>query len=220
MADATQPEVTEEKKEFEFNWGPPAPVDPPATKDLSGQKVKLESADGKEIEVPVEAARMSVTLRNMMDGTRSIQVSVKWLLLTGLPDFGDANDTALPLPNVSSTALEKIMEYCTWHFVHWVNAPEVREGEYERKTTEDIIPWDKAFASGLDRGTLYEVVMAANFLDVKPLLDLGCKTVAIGIKGSANHVSLAQQIKTYGTLLVCCLHSLQNNRRNSPIFGR
>jgi len=56
------------RQEFEFNWIPAAPVDPPATKELSGQMVKLLTADNEELEVHVEAARMSTTIRNMMDG--------------------------------------------------------------------------------------------------------------------------------------------------------
>ena len=37
---------------------------------------------------------------------------------------------------------------------------------------------------------LFQVVLAANFLDIKPLLDLGCKTIASQIKGKT-----AQQMR-------------------------
>jgi S-phase kinase-associated protein 1 len=30
---------------------------------------------------------------------------------------------------------------------------------------------------------LFEIILAANYLDIKPLLDLGCKAVALEIKG-------------------------------------
>jgi ribosomal protein L11 len=36
---------------------------------FSGQTVKLTSSDDKDFEVPVEVASMSVTIKNMLDGT-------------------------------------------------------------------------------------------------------------------------------------------------------
>jgi S-phase kinase-associated protein 1 len=106
-------------------------------------------------------------------------------------DLGDA-DTSIPLPNVQSTVLEKVIEYCTWHYEHWVNPPEVREGEIERKSTDDIIPWDEAFLK-VSQTTLYDLILAANFLDIKPLLDVTCKIVARGIKACQD----AEDIRKY-----------------------
>jgi len=51
-----------------------------------------------------------------------------------------------------------------------------------KKRTDDIIPWDKEFCD-VDQPTLFELILAANYLDIKPLLDLTCKTVANMIKG-------------------------------------
>ena len=45
-----------------------------------------------------------------------------------------------------------------------------------------ISDWDKDFID-VDQTTLFEIILAANYLDIKPLLDLGCKTVANMIKG-------------------------------------
>ena len=47
---------------------------------------------------------------------------------------------------------------------------------------EDIDEWDQEFCK-VDQGTLFELILAANYLDIKPLLDLTCKTVANMIKG-------------------------------------
>jgi S-phase kinase-associated protein 1 len=61
--------------------------------------------------------------------------------------------------------------------------------EIERplKSTElsDLVPeWDAKFID-LDLGTLYKLILAANFLDIRPLLDLACAKVASFLKGKS-----------------------------------
>ncbi|EHB16862.1 S-phase kinase-associated protein 1 [Heterocephalus glaber] len=50
------------------------------------------------------------------------------------------------------------------------------------KQTDDIPVWDQEFLK-VDQGTLFELILAANYLDIKGLLDVTCKTVANMIKG-------------------------------------
>ena len=59
---------------------------------------------------------------------------------------------------------------------------EVKEDDILEKRTDDITPWDKAFM-GSDQETIFKLILAANYLDIKNLLDLTCKTVANMIKG-------------------------------------
>ncbi|KAF8997354.1 E3 ubiquitin ligase complex SCF subunit scon-3, partial [Haplosporangium bisporale] len=48
--------------------------------------------------------------------------------------------------------------------------------------SNDIEEWDMKFMA-VDQEMLFEIILAANYLDIKPLLDVGCKTVANIIKG-------------------------------------
>ena len=77
----------------------------------------------------------------------------------------------MPLPNVESSILARVIEYC----------------EYHHKSTKENIPeddqntWDKEFVR-VDDEILFNMILAANFLDIKTLLDLTCKKVAEYIK--------------------------------------
>ena len=131
---------------------------------LSGTKVKLQPSDDANAveEVALEVANMSTTIKNMLE------------------DFGgEIPDMAIPLHNVTSNVLKKVVEYCNHHIQN--PTPKSDENK-DDKRTDDISAWDKQFCS-VDQATLFELILAANYLDIKPLLDLTCKTVANMIKG-------------------------------------
>jgi len=46
----------------------------------------------------------------------------------------------------------------------------------------EISEWDKTFMK-VEQHVLFEIILAANYMDIKSLLDLGCQTVANMIKG-------------------------------------
>jgi S-phase kinase-associated protein 1 len=126
--------------------------------------VKLQASDNTDgfIEVAENVAKMSQTISNMLE------------------DLGNS-DLPVPLHNVSTKILTKVVEYCKYH----VENPETQSSDPQTdKTSIDISPWDKNFCE-IDQETLFELILAANFLDIKPLLDLTCKTVANMIKGKS-----------------------------------
>jgi S-phase kinase-associated protein 1 len=124
--------------------------------------IKLSSLDEQEFDVPRAVAEMSVTIKNMLE------------------DMADSGtDAAIPLPNVSGKILSKVIDYCKYHLEH---PTPISEEKKEEKRTDDILPWDQEFCK-VDQATLFELILAANYLDIKPLLDLTCKTVANMIKG-------------------------------------
>lgn len=85
-------------------------------------------------------------------------------------------------PQVSETVLRKVLEWCTHH----KNDPTPAQDDDadSRKKTTDIEDWDVKFMQ-VDQEMLFEIILAANYMDIKALLDVGCKTVANMIKGKS-----------------------------------
>lgn len=76
--------------------------------------------------------------------------------------------------------MKKVIEYCEHH----KDDPVVpAEDDAERmKRAADITEWDSKFLQ-VDQEMLFEILLAANYLDIRSLLDVGSKTVANMIKG-------------------------------------
>merc|ERR1711862_1010004 len=125
--------------------------------------IKLQSSDGETFPVDVDIARQSVTIRTMLE------------------DLGmeEEEDEVVPLPNVNAAILKKVIQWCTYHKD---DPPPPEDDENKEKRTDDISSWDSDFLK-VDQGTLFELILAANYLDIKGLLDVTCKTVANMIKG-------------------------------------
>merc|ERR1712183_809528 len=113
--------------------------------------IKLQSSDGEVFPVDVEIARQSITIKTMLE------------------DLGPC-----PLPNVNATILKKVIQWATHHKSD-PSPPE--DDENKERRTDDISAWDSEFLK-LDQGILFELILAANYLDIKGLLDVTCKTVA------------------------------------------
>ena len=126
--------------------------------------IRLKSSDGEVFPVDVEVAKASVTIKTMLD------------------DLGIEEDDpeVVPLPNVNSAILKKVI---AWAEFHKDDPPASTDDEENReRRTDDISSWDQDFLK-VDQGTLFELIQAANYLDIKGLLDVTCKTVANMIKG-------------------------------------
>ncbi|CAE6927289.1 sconC [Symbiodinium sp. CCMP2456] len=84
-------------------------------------------------------------------------------------------DEEIPLPNVKTAILSKVIDYCKYHKD---NPPE--EIQKPLKSTNlvecGVSEWDNEYV-------LFELILAANYLDIKSLLDLTCAKVASMIKG-------------------------------------
>jgi len=127
--------------------------------------IKLQSSDSEVFEVDVDIAKASMTIKTMLE------------------DLGmdEEDDEAIPLPNVQGSILKKVIEWATQHKDDPPPPPEDEDNKKEKRS-DDIPAWDQEFLK-VDQGTLFEIILAANYLDIKGLLDVGCKTVANMIKG-------------------------------------
>lgn len=116
-------------------------------------------------------------------------------------DEANSEDEVVPLPNVNSAILRKVIQFCTYHKDDPVPSS-TDDDENKEKRTDDITSWDADFLKVMvkslfflsesiyklklfqvDQGTLFELILAANYLDIRSLLDVTCKTVANMIKG-------------------------------------
>ncbi|KAL1509886.1 hypothetical protein ABEB36_004557 [Hypothenemus hampei] len=126
-------------------------------------QIKLQSSDGEVFPIDVEIAKMSTTLKTMLE------------------DLGmeDDDDEIVPLPNVNAAILRKVLEWCT---AHRHDPPIVDDPNILDTRTNNITCWDAEFLK-VDQGTLFELILAANYLDIRGLLDVACKSVATLISG-------------------------------------
>jgi S-phase kinase-associated protein 1 len=117
-------------------------------------------------------ANMSELVKSMMDDNED--------------DDDDDDDekadktTEIPLPNVKSEVLRKVIEFCEHHLAEPMT--EIEKPLKSQNMVDVVQKWYADFVD-LEQVLLFELILAANYMDIKPLLDLTCATVASMIKG-------------------------------------
>ncbi|QPG76659.1 hypothetical protein FOA43_004051 [Brettanomyces nanus] len=120
------------------------------------------------------------------------------------PSVGEINETPesipeIPVNNVSPDTLKMVLEWCE-HYKDGLDDDEAattngedeslhlenKDGDQDENQSDlrqtPIDPWDRKFLN-VDADTLQSLILAANFLDIKPLLDAACKLVAELLRG-------------------------------------
>lgn len=154
-AEAIGPRLDEARAAFP-NFSLPLPDDVAN----EGQPAVLIGSDGGSIEIPAQATWMLCQLRPVLRGcTAPIKVA-----------------------QLSAAVLGKVRDFCVQH-----------QGDSRAELTEEqeiilretpIAGWDQEFVA-VDMHTLFELILAANYLNIKAMLNLTCKAVAELIKGKS-----------------------------------
>ncbi|SCO67953.1 suppressor of kinetochore protein 1, putative [Plasmodium vivax] len=127
---------------------------------MKNDKIKLVSFEGDEFIVDKYTASMSTVILNILE------------VMT-------AEEDTIPLPNIKTPILKKIIEYMEYH----INNPaeEIPKPLITSNLQDVVSSWDYDFVN-TDKETLYELIEASNYLDIKPLLDLTCGKIASMMK--------------------------------------
>ncbi|KAJ9704454.1 hypothetical protein PVL29_002835 [Vitis rotundifolia] len=114
----------------------------------SSNTIALRSSDGETFDLNVVAAMESQVIKGMIED--------------------GCAECAIPLPNVNSKILAKVTEYCKKH----VETPKAEE----HAVNDELKAWVADLVK-VDWNTFVDLVLAANYLNIKSLLDLARQTI-------------------------------------------
>ena len=123
------------------------------------KKITLVSSDGEKVEISNKAVQRSVLVKGIIE------------------DYPD--DAEVPLNNVKSNILKKIKEYLE----HYENTEpkEIERPLPSQNFKECVDEWDNNYINVKINMILY-LILGANYMDIKPLLELASSKVASIIK--------------------------------------
>jgi len=110
------------------------------------------------------------------------QAELSELLKPFIVEGGGGGGEPVPVPDVSS----KVIKYIIQFMENYVTDP-MKEIEKPLKSTimkEVVQEWYAEFVEGADKD-MFELILGANFMDIKPLLELTCAYTASKIKGKS-----------------------------------
>lgn len=140
--------------------------------------MRLRSSDNQEFEVNESAAIQSVKLKKMIED--------------------DCADEVIPLPDVTSHILFKVIEYCNKH------AEPTGPGDAVGATNKSAEDWLKIFDADFvnaEQDSLIDLMLAASVLNIKGLVNLTRQTVTDMVKGKMpeGKVKILEKLSTAST---------------------
>ena len=129
--------------------------------------IKLKSIDGQvAVEVERTIAEKSKVIREMLEFTQEADEGQE-AIISDIPNL-----------QVSGDILTKVVD---WIRYHKDEAQESTEEPGTRKRPE-LSQWDKDFLN-VESSVLFDLILAANYLEIKGLLDITCAEVSKMIEG-------------------------------------
>ena len=133
-------------------------------------KLVLVSSDNQKIEIDSESAQKSHLLKGLMT------------------DFNSSQEP-IPIPDIKADILKKVVEYLTYY--KGKNPKDIPKPMPSANLSEIIDEWDVKFINGIELDSVFDLINAANYMDIPSLLDLSCAKIASLLKGKT-----AQEIRT------------------------
>eukprot|EP01023_Acetabularia_acetabulum_P016070 TRINITY_DN1792_c0_g1_i10.p1 TRINITY_DN1792_c0_g1~~TRINITY_DN1792_c0_g1_i10.p1 ORF type:complete len:272 (+),score=44.75 TRINITY_DN1792_c0_g1_i10:155-970(+) len=147
---------------------------------IQEERIFLKSLEGAYFAASRKICSFSTILATRFDSEEATEIK-------GVAD--QFKPEIIPILEISSEILQKIIEYCEFHY----------KSSVENISEEDIKAWDQEFVQ-VDQKTLFELILAANYLAIDTLLDLTCETVARMILGKTpEEIREVFSIKNYFT---------------------
>lgn len=131
----------------------------------------LCSGGGEIFQVPFQVAIQSKLIRTMA--------------------VGDKEAADIPLPGIQSHVLKRVIEFFHYTAAHPDECKDIEKPLKSSNLAEVVSKWQADWIDALAQDELFEVILAANYLDASYLLQLACARIAAEMKGKT-----PEQIRT------------------------
>jgi len=179
-----------ERTEARFRSGEMRNIRPDLLQDIVDRLVKLRSGedDSEELGGLDDGDDEELTLISDDDeNPRKFPISKRAAMMCNLVKNiiqGDQTAKEIEIQKVTGPVLNLIVEYLQHHngkVPADINKP-IRDVKME-KLVED--PWDAEFINKQTKKVIFQIILGANYMDIKSLLHLGCAKIATLIKGKS-----------------------------------
>ena len=137
---------------------------------MESTNIVLVSSDNQKIEIDTESAQKSHLLKGLITDFNSQQEPIQ-------------------LPDIKYDILKKVVEYLTYYKDKVPK--DIPKPMPSANLSEVIDEWDVNFINNIELDNVFDLINAANYMDIPSLLDLSCAKIASLMKGKT-----AQEIRT------------------------
>ena len=132
--------------------------------------ITLVSSDNQKIDIDSESAQKSNLLKGLIS------------------DF-NVRQEPVQLPDIKFDILKKVVEYLTYYKDK--TPKDIPKPMPSANLSEVIDEWDVNFINSIELDNIFDLITAANYMDIPSLLDLSCAKIASLMKGKTS-----QEIRT------------------------